>query len=62
MSSYYESEITLFLKNYKKINPNIEFDQKNGRSRLWDKKQNLEILQGFYYSDIPQKSYVYQED
>lgn len=62
MATNYESEITLFLKDYKKTHPDVEKRQQEGRSLLWDKPQDAELLEGFRAARVPQKPYVYQND
>lgn len=62
MTSNYESEITLFLKEYKKSHPQAEQGQRDGRARLWDKPQDAELQEGFRAAGVPQKPYVYQAD
>jgi hypothetical protein len=58
----YESEITLFLKDYKKTHPDAEKRQREGRGLLWDKPQDPELLEQFRAARVPQKPYVYQPD
>jgi hypothetical protein len=58
----YESEITLFLKDYKKQHPDAEKRQREGRGLLWDKPQDPELLEQFRAARVPQKPYVYQPD
>lgn len=60
MSNNYESEITLFIKDYKTAHPDAEQRQLEGRARLWDKPQNLELQEEFRDARVPQKPYVYQ--
>jgi len=60
MLKNYESEITLFLKDLKKQRPYLEGQQKEGRSRLWDKNIDTEITEGFEEGTVAQKPYVYQ--
>ncbi|MGL4767523.1 MAG: DUF3460 family protein [Formosimonas sp.] len=55
----YESDITLFLQQLKKDNPQLEQAQREGRARLWDKAQDLRTQREFDSADIPQKPYVY---
>lgn len=62
MAKNYESEITLFLKDYKGKHPGTEERQREGRARLWDKPQDTELLEGFRAARVPQKPYVYQAD
>lgn len=62
MAEHYESDITQFLKNYKKEHPDVEQRQREGRSRLWDKPQDPELAEAFKQSKVPQRPYVYQND
>jgi putative IMPACT (imprinted ancient) family translation regulator len=62
MAQNYESEITLFLKSYKASHPDVEKRQLEGRARLWDKPQNLELQEEFSEARVPQKPYVYSAD
>ena len=62
MAKNYESEITLFLKDYKASHPDVEQRQLAGRARLWDKPQDPELLEEFRAARVPQKPYVYQAD
>lgn len=55
----YESEITLFLKELKKEEPQLEQQQREGRARLWDKAQDLRTQREFDAAEITQKPYVY---
>lgn len=57
----YESEITLFLKNLKAQNPNIEKSQREGRAQLWDREPiDLNTQERNKSSQVPQQAYVYQ--
>jgi putative IMPACT (imprinted ancient) family translation regulator len=62
MAKTYESDITQFLKAYKKQHPDTEARQREGRARLWDKPQDPELLEGFRQARVPQKPYVYQAE
>lgn len=57
----YESEATLFLKNLKQQNPNIEQSQREGRAMLWDKEPvDLNTQERNKESRVKQQAYVYQ--
>ncbi|MEO6352057.1 MAG: DUF3460 family protein [Burkholderiaceae bacterium] len=57
----YESEATLFLKELKQQNPNIEQSQREGRALLWDKEPlDLETQERNKASRVKQQAYVYQ--
>jgi hypothetical protein len=60
MAKNYESEITLFLKQYKKDHPDTEARQRESRARLWEKHIDPELQEGFRAARVPQKPYVYQ--
>ncbi|MFC4278958.1 DUF3460 family protein [Achromobacter aloeverae] len=62
MAKTYESEITLFLKQYKQAHPDVEKRQREGRGLLWDKPQDPELLEGFRAARVQQKPYVYAAD
>ncbi len=57
----YESEATLFLKNLKQQNPNIEQSQREGRAMLWDREPvDLKTQERNKESRVKQQAYVYQ--
>lgn len=59
----YESEFTLFMKEFKTANPEIELKQKAGRALLWDKESTpLEEQARVEESKIKQNAYVYLAD
>ena len=60
--AHYESDITRFLQDLKAQKPNLETEQKQGRSLLWDKQVDRELQAGFSKARVAQKSYVYQPD
>jgi hypothetical protein len=62
MAKTYESEITLFLKDYKQAHPDVESRQREGRGLLWDKPQDPELLEQFRAARVQQKPYVYSAD
>ena len=62
MASNYQSEITQFLLDFKKAHPDTEQRQREGRARLWDKPQDLELQDGFRAARVAQKPYVYSAD
>jgi hypothetical protein len=55
----YESDITKFLRDLKKNNPQIEVEQRRGRAIWWDKPQDLDTTSRQLESKVPQKAYVY---
>jgi len=62
MPSHYQSDVTRFLQDYKKAHPDVERRQREGRSLLWDKQLDSELLEGFRAGRVPQRPYVYQSD
>ena len=59
MLSGYESDITRFLRELKRKNPDIERDQREGRAILWDKNIDADLYKRYEASDVPQPAYVY---
>jgi len=62
MAGNYQSDITQFLLKYKKNHPDTEQRQREGRARLWDKPQDLDLQEGFKAARVAQKPYVYSND
>jgi len=60
MAQNYQSEITEFLQQYKAQHPDVEARQREGRARLWDKRLDPDLQEGFRAARVPQKPYVYQ--
>jgi len=60
MSSHYESELTRFLRELKRENPEIESGQREGRAIFWDKNLDADLYRRFRQSNVPQPAYVYQ--
>ncbi|MAL01660.1 MAG: DUF3460 domain-containing protein [Alcaligenaceae bacterium] len=60
MAKNYESEITQFLKEYKREHPDTEQRQREGRARLWDRQLDSELLENYRAAKVPQAPYVYQ--
>ena len=60
MAQHYESDITQFINAYKTTHPDTEKRHLEGRSLLWDKQQDAELLKQFKAARVPQKPYVYQ--
>lgn len=59
MSSHYESELTQFLRELKRENPEIENGQRAGRAIYWDKNLDSDLYRRFRQSNVPQPAYVY---
>lgn len=62
MAKNYESEITQFLNQFKKQNPQTEAKQREGRGRLWDKHIDPELQEGYRAAAEPQAPYVYYQN
>ncbi|MGO4376928.1 DUF3460 family protein [Pseudoduganella sp. RAF53_2] len=57
----YESDHTLFIKQLKEKNPQIEAGQQFGRSLLWDQpSRTLDEQERVRTSSVKQQAYVYQ--
>lgn len=56
----YQSDITLFLKQFKADHPQAEQHQKEGRDLLWDKTVDREAMSEFRAARVAQQPYVYQ--
>ena len=56
----YESDITRFLRELKQARPQLEEEQRKGRSIWWDKPQDPDTQARNQASRVPQKPYVYQ--
>jgi hypothetical protein len=59
MQRAYESDITRFLRELKKKNPDIERGQREGRAIFWDKDIDADLYRRYQASDVPQPAYVY---
>jgi len=59
MNRSYESEFTLFLRELKQKNPEIEREQHIGRAIFWDKNIDQDLYRRYKTSDVPQPAYVY---
>jgi hypothetical protein len=59
----YQSDITQFLNQLKQQKPNLEAEQRRGRSLLWDKQPvDLEERATQQSSRVQQTSYVYYQN
>ncbi len=59
--SNYESEFTVFLKQWKQQKPELEEKQRQGRALLWDKNTtSLDEQARRKEATIRQQAYVYQ--
>lgn len=57
---HYMSDATLFLNQLKQQHPELDTQQNQGRSLLWDKQVDSALWQGFDASEVAQKPYPYQ--
>lgn len=55
----YVSDVTQFIKQYKKDNPDTEQRQREGRALLWDREIDQEQQEQYKAARVPQKPYVY---
>jgi hypothetical protein len=55
----YESELTRFLRELKRSNPQIAEQQKKNRATWWDRPQDLESWRERANATVPQPAYVY---
>jgi len=62
MPKYYESDITLMMRDLMKEKPHIKEEQKKGRALWWDKRLDPDMLRRTALSKVPQQAYVYQTD
>ena len=61
--AHYQSQITQFLNDLKKSNPEIEKGQSLGRALLWDKAPiRLDEQKRIKLAKVAQKPYVYSND
>jgi Protein of unknown function (DUF3460) len=56
----YESDTTQFIKQLKASVPELEAQQRQGRSLLWDPQIDREAQAQFRAGRVAQKPYVYQ--
>lgn len=55
----YESDMTRFLRELKRKNPQIVEQQKKNRMTWWDRPQDLEAWKERAEAAVPQPAYVY---
>jgi hypothetical protein len=58
----YESEATRMIRALLAAKPALAEEQRQGRSRWWDRKLDLDELRRAQESRVQQKGYVYQPD
>ena len=56
----YTSDVTNFIEELKRRNPQLEAQQRAGRALLWDQAVDREAQQDWQRSRVPQQPYVYQ--
>lgn len=56
----YESEFTLFVRELKRQQPQLEAEQRKSRSIWWDHKQDQDAIARAKQSRVEQQAYVYQ--
>jgi hypothetical protein len=55
----YESDITRFLRELKRGNPQIEELQEKNRRTWWDRAQDLDVQRERSAANVPQPPYAY---
>jgi len=58
----YQSDVTQFIEQLKTDKPDLEAQQRAGRSIWWDKHLDREALADWKQARVPQKPYVYGDD
>jgi hypothetical protein len=58
----YNSDVTQFITELKHKRPDLEAQQRAGRSLLWDKHVSREAWDEFRAAQLRQKAYVYQTE
>lgn len=58
----YQSDVTQFIEQLKSDKPDLEAQQRAGRSIWWDKNLDREQLEDWKQARVPQKPYVYGDD
>ena len=56
------SDMPNFIEELKHKKPDLEAQQRSGRSIFWDKQVNREAWEEFRAAQVRQKAYVYQTD
>ncbi len=56
---HYTSEATNFIEQLKKDKPQLDAQQQQGRSLLWDKEVDADVWQDYRAGKVAQKTYVY---
>lgn len=58
-SGAYESDLTRFIRELRRKNPQIAEQQKKNRATWWDRPQDLEVQREKIEATVPQPAYVY---
>jgi hypothetical protein len=58
----YRSDVTQFIEHLRAEKPDLEAQQRAGRSIWWDKKLDREAIAEWQEARVPQKPYVYGDD
>ena len=58
----YESEHTIFMREWMAKHPEELEEQRKGRALWWDKPQDLETQKAYRAAQVAQKPYPYQPD
>jgi hypothetical protein len=58
----YRSDVTQFIEQLKTEKPDLEAQQRAGRSIWWDKHIDREAQGEYKAAKVPQKPYVYGDD
>lgn len=59
---HYTSDATQFLNQLKADKPELEQEQRKGRSLLWDQQIDRSFQAQAQAAEVPQQAYVYQTD
>ena len=57
---HYESDTTQFIEKLKQDKPQLESEQRHGRSLLWEPKMDSQLQAEFIAAKVKQTAYVYQ--
>jgi len=57
---HYTSDTTQFIEQLKNQRPELEAEQRKGRSLLWDKQVDRDFQRAAEAARVPQGAYVYQ--
>ena len=55
----YESEMTRFLRDFLRNNPQVVEQQRRNRATWWDRPQDIETWKEQSQASVPQPSYAY---